>query len=208
MGRVRSFGVPAQGAIRLHGDNPADGDTVTIGDKTFEFDDDDAVTEGNILVTIAGSTALSTAALLAAILANPPSPGITAAMDPVDTAKVIRLRANAPGAAGNVALSCSMTDVADTIVSGASLLGGENPGDVTMARGEYTVTALDVAAASVEIPTGLASPRFVQTERYRAGELLEAVTGVRSVNAGQIRHDFAGATDLAENDVIVWLAFE
>ena len=207
MGRVRTYGGKARGAIYFGGAQPTDGDLVVIGDKTFEFDDDATVTEGNVSVTIGGNLAASVAALLAAILANPPSPGIVAAMDFVATTLCIRLTATNPGANGNVALSATMTDVLN-IVSGAALTGGENPGDATIARGEYVVTALDVLTLSVVIPTGLVSPRFVQVERYRAGELLEAVTGVKTLSGGDLRHDFAGATDLAENDVIAWSAWE
>lgn len=207
MGRVRTYGGKSRGAIYFGGAQPTDGDTVTIGDKTFEFDDDAAVTEGNVSVTIGGNLAASVAALLAAIIANPPSPGIVAAMDFVATTLCIRLTASNPGANGNVALSASMTDVLN-IVSGAALTGGENPGDATISRGEYVVTALDVLTASVVIPTGLVSPRFVQMERYRGGELLEAVTGLKTVNGGDLRHDFAGATDLQAADVISWSAWE
>ena len=208
MGRVRTYGRKATGAIRIGGDNPTDGDTVTIGATIFEFDDDDAVTEGNVLVAIGAGASDSVAALLAAILANPPAPGIVAAADPVEPTKTLRLQASNPGAEGNVALACSMTDVADNIVSGAALTNGENAGDATIAFGEYVVTALDVLAASVVIPTGLVSARFVQLERYRSGELLEAVTGLKTVSAGDIRHDFAGATDLAAGDVLSWSAWE
>lgn len=204
MGRVRFFGVPAQGAVYFSG-QPSDGDYVTIGSKTYEFDDNAAVTAGRVAVTIGGSTALTAAALLAAINANKPTVPVTASADPVSNVTV-RIKADSRGAAGNIALVKSGANIT---VSAATLLNGENAGTQTVVRGEYAVTALDVLATSVVIETGLTSPRFVQLYTKKAdGTFFETSTGVISVSGSQIRHDFTGATDLEAGDTLVWEAWE
>jgi hypothetical protein len=50
---------PATGHVHFHG-NPVDGDTITFGTETYEFDDNASVGGGNIAVTI-GATTLNTA---------------------------------------------------------------------------------------------------------------------------------------------------
>lgn len=50
--------------------NPHDGDTATVNGVVFEFDDDDAITDGHVKVTIGVNTTASFTALRTAILAN------------------------------------------------------------------------------------------------------------------------------------------
>ena len=54
----------------------ADGQTVTIGDDVYEFDNDESVTEGNILVDVTGDLSASAAvtALVNAITASDSEP--------------------------------------------------------------------------------------------------------------------------------------
>jgi hypothetical protein len=213
MGRVKFLGLRAVGAIRLNA-NPADGETVTIGPvpavggvtgKRFEFDNNAAVTAGNILVTIGGSAALSAIALRDKINTNKPTPvGITAEIDPVDTSTV-RLYADAPGAGGNLALA----DTGAAIdVSSAVMTGGEGSGNQTLHRGEHVVTALDVAAGNVMIDTGLSGPRFPQVDCFSAAGLQKALTSLVIVVGSKIQLDFDGATNPVAGDKISWGAYE
>ena len=72
MGRVRFFGIKASGAIRMANNTLVDGETIVIGGKVYEWDDDVAVAPGSVLVTIGGNVAASIANLIAAINANKP----------------------------------------------------------------------------------------------------------------------------------------
>lgn len=207
MGRVRYLGSVAQGAFHLANNTIVDGETFSIGGKTYEFDDDASVSGTNVLVTIGGSAALTAAAMIAAINANKPTPGVTASADPVDSATV-RLKADDRGAAGNLALAETVSDAGFT-KSGATMTGGENGGTQTPSRGEYVVTAIDVLAGSVVIETGLQTPRFPHLYIRKAdGTYAENLTGVVSISGSQIRHDFAGATDLEAGDIIEWSCWE
>jgi hypothetical protein len=207
MGRMRYKGNPAQGAIRFGSNTIVDEEYVSIGGKIYEFDDDAAVTSPHVLVTIGGSAAATAANLIAAINANKPSPGVTASADPVE-AETVRLVADKVGTAGNLALVEAVSDAGIT-VSGANMTGGENGGSQKVARGEYVVTALDVLAANVVIETGLASPRFIKLYTRKAdGTFFETSTGVVTISGSQIRHDFAGGTDLEAGDTLSWEAYE
>ena len=203
MGRVRFFGIAATGAIRLANNTLVDTETITIGDRVYEWDNNAAVTAGNILVTIGGDVATSVANLIAAINANKPSVAVTASADPVD-ALVIRLIADAQGANGNLALAETIAD-AGNIVSGAFMTNGENAGSQIFHQGEYIVTALDVLAANLVIPTGLTTPKNVRVEiRDTVGVFREDITGAVTVVLGNILHDFAGAIDLVATDRVIW----
>lgn len=204
MGRVRFFGGKAQGAIYFAG-QPSDGDYVTVGSKTYEFDDNAAVTAGRVLVTIGGTAALTAAALITAINANKPSVPVTAVIDNVSNVTV-RVAADSRGAEGNIALVKSGANIQ---VSAATLLYGENAGTQTVHRGEYVVTDQDVLATNVVIFTGLTSPRFPHLYVRKAdGTFFETSTGVIAISGEQIRHDFTGGTDLAAGDKIEWMAWE
>lgn len=207
MGRVRFLGAVAQGAFHLANNTIVDGETFSIGGKTYEFDDDASVSGTNVLVTIGGTAALTAAEMVAKINANKPTPGVTASLDPVDSTTV-RLKADDRGAAGNLALAETVSDAGFT-KSGATMTGGENGGTQTPSRGEYVVTAIDVLAGSVVIETGLQTPRFPHLYIRKAdGTFAENLTGVVSISGSQIRHDFAGATDLEAGDIIEWSCWE
>ncbi len=213
MGRVKFLGLRSIGAIRLNA-NPADGETARIGPvpavggvtgKRFEFDNNAAVTAGNIAVTIGGSAALSAIALRDAINANPPTPvGVVAEIDPVDTS-VVRLYATAPGAGGNLELAVTGANLA---ASGAAMVGGEGSGNQTLHRGEYVVTALDVAAGNIMIDTGLSGPRFPQVDVLDAADVPKYITSKVKITGSKLQIDFDGATNPAAGDRISWAAYE
>jgi hypothetical protein len=207
MGRVRFFGIRAIGAIHLASNILVDGETVTIGGRIYEWDNNASVTPGNVLVTIGGTAALSAANLAAAITANKPIVAITATIDPV-TDVCIRLVADQQGANGNLTLAEAVTDAGLTL-SGALMTGGENAGSQIVHRGEYVVTAIDVLAANVLIATGLTTPKVVEVDlRDVNGVFREDITGQVTVSSGNILHGFEGATDLVAGDRIIWNAWE
>jgi hypothetical protein len=117
---------PASGTIVFDGDtNPADGETIAIGDgvnaETFEFDDGGGVTPGNIAVLIGGDADTTLATLKTAIEANL---NITATVNGAATDPTLDLVNNTDGSVGNV----------DTTTTGASITvagmsGGGTGGD-------------------------------------------------------------------------------
>jgi hypothetical protein len=207
MARVRYRGSRAQGSIHLANNTIVDGDYLTIGDKVYEFDDNAAVTAGRVLVTIGGNAGVTATNLINAINANKPSKPVTAVIDPVNASgQLIRLFADKPGAAGNIALSENVANAGLT-VSGATLVGGENAGEQVVDRGDYVVTAADVLGTSVVIQTQLTSPRYATYQLYRAGAKV-GNTGVLAVSGTRLTLDFGGGTDPEAGDIVRWIAFE
>jgi len=172
----------------------------------YEFDNNAVVTAGRIAVTIGATPALTAAALIAAINANKPTPAVTAYVDPIDTSTV-RLSADNRGAGGNHALAETMAGAGND-ASAAAMTGGENGGTQTQHRGEYVVTALDVAAGSCMIETGLTSPRFRQVDAYSATGLQKGLTTLSTIDGTRIKLDFDGATNPVAGDIISWSAWE
>lgn len=98
----------------------ADGQTVTIGSKVYEFDTNSTVTAGNIAVDVSGGLTAPAAvtALVSAITAN------DKVVDAVDGAgDTVVVTAKAVGTGGNVASTETMTN--------------GSWGDVTLTGGQY-----------------------------------------------------------------------
>lgn len=206
MGKQRFLGLKAKGYAYFGGTTFVDGEVCVIGNKTYEFDDDAAVEAGNVLVDISGGTAAAiAAAFLAAVNANKPTPGVTAVIDPKSNV-MVHLVADARGTGGNMAVTEDVADAASLVVG--ALIGGESGGTQTEARGAYTVTASDVLADNIMIPTGLTSPRFATVTTRTAAGVEKAVTAEVTISGGNIRYNFAGATDPVAGDVITWEAWE
>lgn len=206
MGKQRFLGLKAQGLIHFGGTTFLDGETIVVGNKTYELDDDASVEAGAVLIDISDTTAaVVAAAFIAAFNLNKPTPGVTAVIDPKSNVTV-HLIADARGAAGNMTVSDTVADAASCVVS--SLIGGEAGGTQTEARGSHTVTASDVLADNIMIETGLTSPRFITVTTRTAAGVEKAVTAEVTVSGSKIRYNFAGATDPVATDVITWEAWE
>lgn len=214
MARVRFLGGTATGAVRI-GDNVNlnDAEVISIGNvspggggQTYEWDSGGGVTAGNVAVVIGGSGAGSIVNLRDAINATPPVPGVTAFIDPNDTA-VLRIEADDNGVLGNLAFVETMAD-ADNTISGATLLDGENSLNQVVFRGTHIVTAEDVLAANIMISTGATTPRFRQVEVYSSTGLKKAVTSLITVSGTRLRLAFAGGTNPIAGDEVNWLVFE
>ncbi|HEV3027548.1 MAG TPA: hypothetical protein VG457_08250, partial [Planctomycetota bacterium] len=171
-----------------------------------EFRTSGSAAAGHVQVNVGGTAALTAAAFLAAVNANPPAIGITASLDPV-TNTVIRLTANKPGVAGNVGLV--ITEAASaTLASGATLVGGYNAGTQTEHHGSYVVTANDVTATNVEIDTNLTSPVDVVVRYFQStGEEHLSITDRLTVSGAKIEIAQHGATHLAAGDIVRWIAW-
>lgn len=204
MGRERFLGTKAQGLIQFGSNTLVDEETITILGKVYEWDDDDAVTAGHVKVTIGGNAAASAAALIAAINANKPTPGVTASADPLDNTKV-RLTADARGAGSNGAVTDTVVDAGVTV---HDLIGGEAGGTQTMARGAYTVLQDDIdGTKSIEVDSSLMSPRFVIWQCLRSGVPV-TYDGAFTISGAKLRWAQAGSNDMAADDIITWIAWE
>lgn len=201
MGRTRYIGTKAIGALDVSGTPEADNNLV-LGDRTYLFK---ASASNNLEITIDADPVVQAANIRDAINANPPSEGILAEIDPVETS-CVRLSADTPGTNGNIALSSN--DGALT-VSGANLTDGQNADFLTFDKGIYAVTALDVSVASVVIKTALSSPTIMSYQVFDANGVFKGtLTNQITISGSDLRHDFAGATDVVAGDQIHWVVVE
>ncbi len=211
MGEMVFPGSKAHGAWRC-GDhaNLADGDLIVIGNKTYEIDNNAAVGAGHVPVTKGGSAAADATALAAAINGTPPTPGtlsapVVAYVDPIDTA-VVRIEAVNAGLAGNMTFTTTMGD-SDNIIDavGGLMVGGAAASLRHEASDRYLVTALDVLAGCIMIPTPLTAPKLLSLECYSATGLKKAITSLVTISTTRIKIDTDGATNPAEGDYIAWI---
>ena len=196
-----------------------DPETITIGDQTYEADDDASVVAGNIAVDATGAPDSDTMAdrLVAAINANKPTVPVTAKKNPaaLDTATTsgVRIEADNPGAAGNIGFTHTMVTGTSTIASVADkLVGGENPGTQTFHRGSYVVHAADILLGGVLLPTGLQTIKAGQFEvqvRSATGLLKGGLTDlVTIVDNNKLQVDIDPAVSIVAGDRITWNAWE
>jgi hypothetical protein len=205
-GRFKFKGSKAVGAIHISA-QPADTGIVTIGNKVYEFDSNATFTAGRVQVVIGGDAEATAEALIAAINANKPAIPVTAEMDSVNASGYcIRLVADRVGANGNMVLTESATNL--TVSGSGTMLGGENAGIQTPARGEYIVEDEDILADCIRIPTGLTSPRFPQASCRTTAGVVKHPTWQMTVDGGDILLTFAGATDPIAGDIVRWEAYE
>ena len=214
MARVRFLGSKAQGSVRI-GNNVGlvDAEVISIGDvlpggtgKTYEWDTPDGVVAGNVAVVIGANAAASIVNLRDAINATPPVPGVTAFIDPKDTA-TLRIETDDNGSLGNLAFVETMTDGAN-VISGATLLNGESSLNQVAFRGTHIVTANDVSAGNIMISTGATTPRFKLVQVVTSVGANKAVDSLVTVSAGRLRLDFQGGTDPVAGDEVNWLIWE
>lgn len=209
MARYRFFGGRAQGSIQI-GNNAGllDTETITIGDKTYEWDNNASITPGNVSVTIGGSAAASIVNLRDAINANKPSTPVTAEIHPLDPGTLL-IFADGRGAAGNLAFTETMADAANTISGAGNLVGGENAGNQTLHRGQYTVEQNDVDAGGALIETGIPmTPRFVQVDVITSAGAAKYITDLVTIVGVRVQIDIDGATNIAAGDVVNWVVWE
>lgn len=209
MGRVRDAGNKSFGSVIISDfANLLDGETITIGDplnggKVFEWDDDAAVTAGHVAVTIGVSDTVCITNLRDAINAQMGAL-LVAYVDPVNT-DVLRIEAYDAGALGNLAFEHDMSDAGNTIAAVAdALAGGSNDGNRARASGVYTVTAIDVSATNVMIPTPFAAPILGALRVVTSADVPKYFTSKPTISGTRIKITDNGATLLAAGDKIYW----
>ncbi len=208
MGETVFPGSKSKGSIRIGAyASLVNGDTITIGDVTYEFRTSGSADPGNIQVDVAGSGALTVAALVAAIVANPPTPLIDPYVDSVDSL-VCRLEAHDEGSLGNVAFEADLTGATNIIDQTSGLmLNGANGSLKHLESGRYIVTALDLTATCIMIPTTLTTPKIVSIQVFSATGLLKGnLTTLWTVSSTRIKGVITGGTDPIATDIVAWSA--
>lgn len=130
-------GGPAEANFTFE-DIPTDGETVTIGDDVYEFDDDTSVAGDNIAVDISSIESSTDAAfVLAEAIQNSGTTTTTATTG--EGSSVVNVVAPEAGPSGNnIAVS---TDCADASWNSDTLLGGQNA--VLANQGEFYLDSLN-----------------------------------------------------------------
>ena len=205
--RIQYLGNKAYGSVRV-GDhaNLNDAELLTIGDKVYEVESGGGVGPGRVSVAKGASAAAFIAALVTAINNNKPSIPVSAYIDPTDTA-VCRIEADNRGALGNMVFTETFADADNVITGSGTLEYGENATLQTYARGEHTVTALDVSAGNIMIATGLAGPRFFSIAARSSAGAPKAINGNQTVDGSRLKIAQGGTTYVA-GDKITWEAWE
>jgi hypothetical protein len=213
MGRVRDAGNKAFGSVLISDfASLLDEEIITIGDpenggKVFEWDDDAAVaTEGAVLVEIGANDAECIENLRDAINAEMASK-LLAYVDPVNT-DVLRIEAVNEGDLGNLDFTTDMADAGNVIAAvDDKLAGGSNDGNRSRASGVYVVTAVDVAATNLMIPTPFAAPSLGALRVVSSTDVPKYFTSKPTISGTRIKITDNGATPLAEGDKVYWEVF-
>ncbi len=221
MGRNRFLGLKSFGAIFISETATLadflDPETVTIGNVTYEADDDASVLPGNIAVDATGAPDSDTMAdrLVAAINANKPTVPVTAKKNPavLDDAVTsgVRVEADNPGANGNIGFTETFATGSSKISGVGFLENGENPGTQTYHRGKVKVSQADLDLGGLVFPTGLQTVKPDQFEvqvRSSTG-LIKLITDLASIiDSNKIQIKIDGATPILLDDIVVWNAWE
>jgi hypothetical protein len=213
MGHLADSGNKSYAAVRI-GDNAnlLDGEALTFTrtgtgafTKVLEWDDDAAGTAGAILVDIGADEAGSIENLRDAINDAPTLKDyVVAYVDPVDTS-LLRIEGKEPGSAGNLGIESTMLDAQNVIAEiDDAFAGGGADASRSRAADEYIVTALDVDAQNVMIPTPFQSPKLGRVMVLTSADVPKYVTDKIKINGTRLQVQKNGATNLAETDRIFW----
>ncbi len=205
MGETVFPGNKSYGAIRIGAyASLVNGDIVTIGTKVYEFRTSGSPSAGHVAVAVGADGPGTASNLQAAIAANPNVPKIDAYIDAVDT-KVVRLEGDDSGILGNVVFSASMTGATNIIdQTSGFLLGGEAGNLRHEDAGRYTVTALDIAAGSIMIPTKIAAPRIMSIQVYSSAGLRKYETTLWTTSSNHLLGTISGGTNPIATDIVCW----
>lgn len=214
MGRVENDGVVAVAAARIGANaNLADGEEIVLGNKTYQWND----TEGDVpspkvwLDRTVGTDALAATELMDKINDNKPTEGgpISAYIDPVDP-KTVRIEGDGLGSRGNIPFTTTMADPLNVIAASDddTLSHGADAENKHERKGSYIVTAIDVLAGSIAIPTNLQAPTCKQVDCWSATGLQKNLTTLFTFDSeGRLLGEFDGGTNPAEGDEISWSAW-
>lgn len=195
--------IAAVAAVQNHnylalGANVAEGETVTIGDDVFEFDDDDSVTEGNIAIDITG--------------------GVTPADVIPDLVAAINVNSSVVQAVAFGTAGILIWDTANrgTVATTETLAGGGNAwtaattfGAVGSGETPNIPVVMSRAASAAEATATImgfpfpSPPTAAAVQVRAAAGTAKAWDGKISIVGNVVVLNSDGSTDIAENDVVI-----
>lgn len=190
-----SLGVFANALIQITG-VVADGQTVTVGAEVYEFDDDAAVTAGNIAVDVTGDLSAANALAKLTLAINASGKSGVRAFDPVDGVNMDLIAKVAhDNVSANVALAETMTNGAiDTVMQEGKK--GTPPMKLTRSP-----SALEVTAARMKWFFDR-EVTHVQVHVRTAAGVVKAWDGADGFNDTEVTLDNAGAVDWVATDLV------
>lgn len=204
-GVLRDSGRKHINVLRLAAD-VADGETVTIGDDVYEFDDDDDFTEGNIQVDVSGglTPALAGAALVEKINELGGEEQILATalsaneilIESIDVASI-------------EALACAETlGGANNGWGAAAMYGGRAPAVRKVVAASRVPTAQEVALGRMHFLLDFTPSAILVDVRVTATGVAKLYGGARANVAGLVTLTNGTDPDFAATDTVQILAFE
>lgn len=167
---------------------PQDGNTITVGNSTYEFDDNGDVASGNVAVDVSGSLDIIgrleqlKTTVNSNTFGNAKIEGILDVQGNVDMGNVVIFTAKEPGPSGNtLALSADPFSVSsDTLTNGCYGSVSSRPAIV------YEVTHNDIVQGSVYLSTGLKAITAVIVQARSADNQLKFFDGTVQTSGGII----------------------
>lgn len=202
---VKDLGVsskPAYGWVKLP-TTVTEGDTLQIGDTTFEFLDSGSLSAAtNLAVSIGVDLATTAANLISAVNESTLTSGVVADTEVLDGSIVTFYMSSSTGAISNGAdFVFTATDDTGLATSGSTFGGGFDGAVFDTTVVSRTVTAEDITNTFVLIPTGLPSVSKVFVSVTDSSNVLKYPTSTVTSAGGTVK--ITVATDqLAENDKV------
>lgn len=191
---------------------PSDADTLTIGADVYEWDSNAAATEGRIRVIIGGSAELSLDALIAAINTSG-TENILASKSGTDTI-IIQSADNNGGTATNTDPSIVLADSTANFTwrpgnVNLNTLSGSASAYKKSSRATLTATtALIGGASAIFFQFEFTPVDFLIQVRSSVGVLKQNVSDQFTISGNRIVWTSAGATHVANTDIVSILAWE
>ncbi len=191
-------GRPAVNVLRIAA-NVADGETVTIGNDVFEFDNNATYTAGRIQVVIPGLTPAQATPALVAAINNSSAHRLLAVQISVN--EVLVVTRDDAGTVG--ALACSETMAgANNQWANATLYAGGGPGTVQGMLQQRAANAQEVAIGSAHFWFPFTVAACQASVRTSAG-VAKTWDGAVAISGQRVTMDNAGASDWAAGDILV-----
>jgi hypothetical protein len=184
--------------LRL-GSDVADGETVTIGAFTFEFDNNDDFNPANYQVDVQPGVTPALAGEALAETINTQAAGVLRAVQISDNEVLVASDVISSGSA----LACSETmGGANNEWAAANMYGGAAPATKNMSSAARVPNDTEVALGKMHFYFGF-TPSVVQVQvRVTATGVVKAWDGAVSINGERVTLDNSGGTDWANTDTV------
>lgn len=186
--------------------NPADGDTLVIGAVTFEFDDNESVTEGRTLVTIGAELTDTLDAMEVAIEEG------AASYDGKNDDDLTLLISTADGPGGSYAAGIAPTVTASAVGDTVTTINAGRVANKKQSSGRIVLDAASAAMSAIPQRTTFI-PAFATCAFYDTTGAPKTTTATCKVDTSYtpdvlVIDPTAGETPLAATDVVIWTVWE